>query len=500
MSGESNEKKGFAAMISDDKDRLLDVNGLRTGAPLTKKTITTLIIAIVLFFALRALPLSEWGELTSTALALLVSIIVLFVGLNVSFVVPAILAAVLGVFLKLWDFNVVKTTIGTSTFPMMLGMTIVAMGCEYTPMGKRLAYLMLRIFGQRPVALIVAIGIVTALLSAFVSNNAVIIMMSSICAGMLVEMKQVPGQSKLGKAIMILTVAASMIGGGVLITGSPIGNGTGISMLNEASGGLVDVSFVEWAKIGVPAFIILAVPMGLVYAKWFGVKNKDYTDLPSTSYYQEKLDELGHITGSEIRWILTVVGMVWSMSAGMNMSLASLLWAVVAMAPVVGTVPSKAVLKKMPWNIIITAAFIPILGQCISTHGIGNMVVHYVAPLFSDMGPFAFCLFCTAVQGVLCNLFNAAPTAAMTLGVGLMTPICVSLGYNPAVVLLPIIIINSCHFVFGFNMSMMMTYDYGYWEVKETTLPGIICLAATIIAFCVSACLIAPLFGASLYL
>jgi di/tricarboxylate transporter len=110
------------------------------------------------------------------------------------------------------------------------------------------------------------------------------------------------------------------------------------------------------------------------------------------------------------------------MAAGMNMSLAALLWAVVAMAPLVGTVPSKAVLKRMPWNIIITAAFIPILGQCISAHGIGDMVVHFIGPLFSSMSPFVFCIFCATVQGILCNIFNAAPTAAMTLAVGLMVP------------------------------------------------------------------------------
>jgi di/tricarboxylate transporter len=273
--------------VRDEKDRILDFNGLRTGAPMTKGNLITIITAIVLFFVLRALPLSAWGEFTSTALGLLVATITLLVGLRISFVVPVVFAAVAGVFLHLWDFDVVRHTIGFSTFPMMLGMIIVAMGCEYTPFGQRISFILLRVFGQKPIALVVAIGTFTIILSAFVSNNAVIIMMSSICAGMLVQMKQVPGSSKLGKAIMILVAACSMIGGGILITGSPIGNGTGISMLNTATGGLADISFGDWAKIGLPAFIILAIPVGLIYTKWFGVKNKDYTEIPPASYYQE---------------------------------------------------------------------------------------------------------------------------------------------------------------------------------------------------------------------
>lgn len=493
-------KSSYSELLSDKKDRALDINGLRTGVPLDKRTIITLVACIVVFIALKALPLAAYGATTSTALALVVVTFLMLMFLKVNVIVPSMIIAVAGVFLHLWDWNAVKTTVANSPMVMMTGMMIVAMGCEFTPMGKRIAYFMLKMFGQKPQMLVVVIGIATAFLSGFVSNNAMIIMMSSICAEMLREMKQEPGQSKLGQAIMLVVIAASMVGGCMLINGSPIGNATGISLLVEASGGVANISYTDWAKIGVPAFIILAIPMGLIYVWCCKVKNADYTDLPSKEYYDLKLKELGPVGGSEVRWVIIVVGMVGSMIAGMNMAVASVLWAIIAMFPIVGVVPSNDVFKKLPWSIIIASAFIPIMGTCFSAHGIGAMVVQAFGGMFEGLSPVAFCLVATIFQGIICNVFVGASTAALSLGVGLMTPICMSLGYNPSLIMLPVIMINSLFFIIGANTTMLLNKGYGYWELKDPIVPGCILLLFSAIIFALVACLLGPVFGMSLYM
>ncbi len=496
----SQKEGGYKALLSDKKDRILDINGLRTGCPVDLKCIIVLAASLILFFVLRALPLEAYGETTSTALALVVVTFLLLMALNVNVIVPSMLIAVAGFFLHLWDWNTVKTTVANSPMVMMVGMMIVAMGCEYTPMGKRIAYTMLKFFGQKPKTLVIVIGICTAVLSSFVSNNAMIIMMSAVCGEMLKEMKQEPGKSPLGKAIMLVVLAASMIGGSMLINGSPIGNATGISLVVNAAGGIGDISFADWAKVGVPSFLICAIPMGWVYVKFCGVKNEDYTDLPSKEYYQDKLKTLGPIGGSEIRWIIIVVGMVWCMCAGMNLAAAAVLWAIIAMFPIVGVVPSKEVFKKLPWTIIIASAFIPIMGTCFSAHGIGNMVVSAFGGLFQGLSPLAFCLVATIFQGIICNVFVGASTAALTLGVGLMTPICMSLGYNPLVIMMPVIMINSFFFIIGTNVTMLLNKGYGYWELKDPILPGTILVLFCAVVYALVTCLLGPLFGLSLYL
>lgn len=486
--------------VDGGKDYVLDLNGIRTGVPFNWQTIITLLVCLAAFLGLRALPLAAYGETTSTALALVAVTFLMLMFLKVNVIVPSMIIAAAGVLLNLWDWNLVKTTIANSPMVMMTGMMIVAMGCEYTPMGKRIAYSLLKAFGQKPRTLVIVIGICTAILSGFVSNNAMIIMMSTICAEMLREMKQTPGESKLGRAIMLVVIAASMIGGIILINGSPIGNATGISLLVEASGGVASISFADWAKIGVPAFLIVALPMGLVYVLCCNVRNEDYTGLPSKEYYDQKLKELGPVGGSEIRWIIIVVCMVGSMIAGMNMALASVLWAIVAMFPLVGVVPSNEVFKKLPWSIIIASAFIPIMGTCFSAHGIGTMVVSAFGGMFEGLSPVVFCLVATMFQGIICNVFVGASTAALSLGIGLMTPICISCGYNPSLIMLPVIMVNSCFFIIGANTTMLLNKGYGYWELKDPILPGCILIVICAVVFALVACLLGPVFGMPLYL
>ena len=139
----------YNEMLTEKKDRALDFSGLRTGVPFDKRTIITLVVCIVSFLALKALPLAAYGETTSTALALVVVTFLMLMFLKINVIVPSMLIATAGFFLGLWDWNAVKTTVADSPMVMMTGMMIVAMGCEYTPMGKRIAYLLLKAFGQK---------------------------------------------------------------------------------------------------------------------------------------------------------------------------------------------------------------------------------------------------------------------------------------------------------------------------------------------------------------
>ena len=283
-------------ILNDGKDRFFDINGLRTGVPLNKRNLIVIIVCILAFFLLRALPLSAYGELSSTALAMVVVTLIIMVAMDINLVWPVLFLTVAGLFLNLWSYKTVANSIGGSPFVMMFGMIVVGMGCEFTPMGKRITYLILKKFGRKPASLVIAIGAVSLILSGFVSNNAVIVMMSAICATMLDEMGQVPGKSKLGKAIMIIVAAASMIGGAMLVNGCPVANLLGMSLLKDASGGLADISYLDWAKIGVPATLLCIFPMGWIYNKYFGVKNSDYAELPDTELYAKRLKELGPIT------------------------------------------------------------------------------------------------------------------------------------------------------------------------------------------------------------
>ena len=128
------------------------------------------------------------------------------------------------------------------------------------------------------------------------------------------------------------------------------------------------------------------------------------------------------------------------------------------------------------------------------------MVVQAFGGMFEGLGPVAFCLVATMFQGIICNLFVGASTAALSLGIGLMTPICMSLGYNPSIIMLPVILINSCFFIIGANTTMLLNRGYGYWELKDPILPGCILIVICAVVFALVSCLLGPVFGVSLYM
>lgn len=476
------------------RDRFFDLEGLRSGVPVTRRLLFSISAAILAFFICYALPLSQYGENTSLALGFLSMILVLMIFCPVGIAIPALAIVVGGVFFGFWDYATAATTFGKSAFLSILGMTIVALGCEYTPFGTRIAYWMLKTFGQRPAAIVVVVGVVVAVLSAFCSNVAVILMFSGICAGMLKTMGEEPGKSKFGKTLMLVITMAGCAGGMALISGSPTGNINAINFMTEASGGLYTVTYAQWAVMGVTSMAICIVPFCLIYVKVCRLKNGDLQPLPK-EYYEELLQELGPIGGSEIRWILIVICMVACMLSGMNTALAALLFAGISMLPVIGTVPAEEAFKRMPLQMMIAMGFVNLMASLFSGTGLGDLMRDLICPLVGGAGPLGFMILSALITGILINVFVNAQTAAYALTLSAFTPVCMSLGYNPAIVLLPTMFISSYFFCMGPSAMSLLNKGYGYWEMKDPMLPGFLVVILGAVVFSVVCYLVGPVIG-----
>ena len=112
-------------------------------------------------------------------------------------VLSTLMVPVAGYFLGFWDWSVDSTSTGTSSFVSMFALSVVSAGAATTPLGRRIALIFLRKFHDKPLRMVFAVSIVSAALSAFISNTAVIIMMSGIVNGLLITMGEKPGESKL---------------------------------------------------------------------------------------------------------------------------------------------------------------------------------------------------------------------------------------------------------------------------------------------------------------
>ena len=485
--------------MSTEGDRFIDKTGLRTGVPINRTLVVTFIISVVAFFLIRSADLRTYGETTSTALAFLVSILIFMIFSGTEVIKSAFLIVLLGMVTGLWDFGTVSATFGGSPFLPTIGMMIVAMGCEFTPFGKRLAYWFLYKLGDNPVRMTCVVAITTGLISSFVSNVATLILMSSIAAALLGAMGEKPGESKIGRAMMVMIPTFSMIGGMSLISGAPTGNLMGIEYIRNASGIDAGVSYLNWAIVGFPAVLCIYPVACLIYVMYFKLKNRDINILPK-DYYKQQLDEIGPIGGSEIRWIIIVLGMIITMVAGVSMPISALLFATIAMLPAIGCVPAKQVFGKLPFAVTLAMALMPLMGKLFAGTGLGELVSDLLRPMVGSMSPWKLCFFSVLVMGILINVFVNASAAAETLILGIITPVAVGLGYNPVLIMLPSAMIASCFFCFGVNSTIMMNQGYGYWDAKDFTVPGFLTIFVISLFLSIFATVIAPLLGVPLYL
>lgn len=482
------------------KDAILDIQGTITKAPLSRKMIIMPIVVAILLIIGHFLPLDSYGENTGIGLCFFISAVLCHIVQPWDMVITAIMVPVGGYLLGIWDWSLFQTVSGTSTFVSMFAMTLLAAGAQTTPIGKRIALLFLRQLGSSPVRLTVAFGAITAIISAFVSNTATLIMMSTIANSMLITMNEKPGQSKLGRTLMTLIATASFIGGMALISGAPQGNMLGITLLENATDGQFTVTYSQWAAVGVPATLIILVPMGLLFAYGNNLSKNDSTVMVSKDYYDDLLKEMGPVGGSEIRWIVTTLAMVIALTCGTHGTVTPLIAAIVTMLPVIGTVPMRDVFKLVPMKVLFIMFFVTIIGKLFSVTGLGAFFTAILAPMVSGMSPLVLSITLMAIQVFLVNACPNSATGIFSMIMGIGTPLCIASGYNPSVVLLPVMMSSCFFFVLRLNTTIILNKDYGWWELKDSVVPSLILSILLIILMPVLAHLICPMVGMNIYL
>lgn len=482
------------------RNGLIDTDGTSTGIAINGKFFAVIAITLILYLIPAIInPLSAYGPTTSKALGFLVAAVFFMVFSNVPLAVIAMLVAAFGTMIGLFDWTAVSTKLGTSAFYSAFGMMVVAMGCEFSNFGLRFGYIVLKRFGQKPVGLIIAVTITSALLSTVISNVAILVLMSSITNSILLSMGEKPGESKVGKAAMLCIVMGAMAGGMGLFCGSPIGNAAVLSYMTAALGGTdYSPTFAQWAAIAFPTLMLCIVPMTMVYIKYFKVGNNGFSGLPK-SYYDDKLSQLGPMSGAEVRWLIILAAMIGAMSLGMKTAYAAMFFAAVSMFPIVGVSDCRQVLKRIPWNPLIAICILPLMSVVIVKTGMSDWLCDVIAPIFGNVGPFAFSLICSISLALLMNLLVNSMQAAMALVMSVAAPICVALGYNPTIILLPTAMASSYMWVLGANQYVMMNKEYGWWEMKDPMIPGFFSTLIPAVLAPVIACSVGPLIGLPLY-
>lgn len=468
---------------------------------MTKSRCIWLGAAVAAYAALRFLPLpADFTPHAPAMLGTIVASIIIWMSGQFELYAGSFLFICLAVLSGSVSFNDVSAAIGSSSLLAMIGMFIVAMGADKTNISKRIGLFFLSKFGNSPGRIILSLGAATIIVSSCCSNLAVTVVMASIAFGILKEIGEQPGASNLGKTFMLAIPVFSAIGGLALINGTPGPNNMSINTLKSVTDGQCALTYSQWAVIGIISALLLVFPIYLLYTKWF-MRGSDKDAAVDKSMFERKLKELGPLSGPEIRWIITVAAMVvcfflnrWSMG------LVAVLFALITVAPVVGTVEPKYAITHLPWSILIMSCSLGLIGTMFNSSGMGAWIARMLSARLGSMPPFMMMLLLVFLYAVLNNLLCNANIGLVVIYITAFTPIVMACGCNPVMILMPVMMTTSCTLALGAQSAMVLTFDYGYWKMKDPIIPGFI--ASFAIAFVVSAVVwfVGPMIGIPLYL
>jgi sodium-dependent dicarboxylate transporter 2/3/5 len=221
--------------------------------------------------------------------AIIATVAVMWVSEIIPLPVSALLGAVLCVVLGVADAKTVLAYFADPIVFVFIGGFMIARAMMFHGLDRRIALSFLSIpwIGSSPGRILAGLGLVTAVISMWVSNTAVTAMMFPIALGILGALQKVrternrTGSSADSKdwpyatGMMLMVAYGASIGG----IGTPVGtppNLIGIGLIKNATG--VGISFFRWMALTIPLFLVMAVVLFiLLYMLHPSDKKKDTT-------------------------------------------------------------------------------------------------------------------------------------------------------------------------------------------------------------------------------
>ncbi|WP_422770282.1 SLC13 family permease [Plantactinospora sp. WMMC1484] len=235
---------------------------------------TGLWLAPLVAVVFLALPLDMPGN-QQTLAGILLGVIVLWLTEPVPIPIGGLLGVAAVVVLGVAPAGDVLEPFGSSTVFTFIGAFILAQAMLKHGLARRFAFRMLSLPGVGRTAgrVVITFGLITALLSAFVSNTATVAMLLPTALGILAVIAKLmqergiaaadfdPTRLRVGVALMLMLAYGASVGGLLTPVGSPP-NLIGRDLIEEATG--ERISFAEWMVVAAPICALMFVALATV--------------------------------------------------------------------------------------------------------------------------------------------------------------------------------------------------------------------------------------------
>jgi sodium-dependent dicarboxylate transporter 2/3/5 len=395
-----------------------------------------------------------------TLLAVLGFVIVLWVSEAIPIPAAGLLGVALCVILGVAPADDVLAPFGSSTIFLFIGAFILGQAMLVHGLARRFAYRILAIpaVGRSTVRTIAAFGLITCLLSAFVSNTATVAMLLPTALGILGALMGAmdgggreldPRRLRVATALLLMLAYGASVGGLLTPVGSPP-NLIGRGLIEEQTD--TTISFFEWVLAALPLCLAMFVVLVVIL---IALNRPEVRRLDALgTHVSEERAKLGPLTGAErntlVAFGVAVVGWITPGVVGLVAGDASSAyeWIGNRLDEGVVAVFAAALLFLLPvrwrdreftltwtqaqridWGTIILFGSGIIFGSLLSETGLAETIGSTVADVFGVTSSVTITIFAVVLAIIISE--TTSNTASATIVVPIVLPIAIAADVNP---------------------------------------------------------------------
>ena len=230
--------------------------------------------------------------------------------------VTALLPIVLFPLLGVASLGATLKDYSNSTIYLFLGGFLIAAGIARWGLDRRMALLTINIVGTKPKQIVLGVLLITAFLSAWVSNTATAAMMLPIAMALMNLVRDTRkgqeidrGEHNFGVALLLSIAYGASLGGMLTLIGTPP-NGIFVRFVEQTYG--TSVNFADWLWVSVPVIGIMLALVYFMLVNW--LFREQINELPGgRDWVRKELASLGKLSRGEkiVLVVFVTAALLW---------------------------------------------------------------------------------------------------------------------------------------------------------------------------------------------
>jgi len=390
---------------------------------------------------------------------------------------------------------------------LFMGGLLLAKAVEKSGAHKRFALGIVGLFGTKPKYIVAGFMVVTGVLSAWMSNTATAMVMVPIAAAVVALVADERQRSRFGVCLILAVAYSASLGGMATLVGTPP-NAVFASLSKSLLA--VDVSFVQWMAVGVPASA-LSIFVAWLYMVHVGTRVDGVVIAGGRELVRGMLAGLGRMTGQEkaavalfaaaaLAWITR--GLVWGhLAPGIDdavIAIAAAMLAFVITAKASGEPGQKRkplldweAASKVPWGVLLLVGGGLSLAGAFSATGLDAWLAGNLAFL-GGMHYLVVVLMIAGVTVIISEMISNTATVALIIPVS--ASLAGALGINPMLLMVPVAVASA----YGFMMPVgtppnAIAFASGYVTAPRMARVGVVLDIIGVVLVSVISAILVPL-------